>query len=156
MAFHVTTSQFSQIIQQALNTLDPHCDPEKPNLHLCPRLVSCDGPSLTLELEYDTKAWTSNPMGIVHGGVLALMLDNAMGLACYCIYGHFTPTISMNLTFARPVPLNGTVRLQVAVTLAGGSTAQLQARIFPPEHPEQVMVTASGVYYSRARSEHRE
>ena len=67
MAFHITTPEFSQTIQQALDTLHPNCDPEKPNLHLCPRLVSCDGPSLSVELEYDTKAWTSNPMGIVPG-----------------------------------------------------------------------------------------
>ena len=50
MAFHITTPEFSQTIQQALDTLHPNCDPEKPNLHLCPRLVSCDGPSLSVEL----------------------------------------------------------------------------------------------------------
>ena len=152
MAFHITTPEFSQTIQQALefsqtiqqalDTLHPNCDPEKPNLHLCPRLVSCNGPSLSVELEYDTKAWTSNPMGIVHGGVLALMLDNAMGLTCYCIYGHFTPTISMNLTYARPVALNET----------GGTTAQLQAQIYLPGQEERVLVSATGVYCSRTRS----
>lgn len=152
MAFHITTSEFSQTIQQALDTLHPNCDPEKPNLHLCPRLVSCDGPSLSVELEYDTKAWTSNPMGIVHGGVLALMLDNAMGLTCYCIYGHFTPTISMNLTYARPVALNETVRLRVTTLLAGGTTAQLQAQIYRPGQEERVLVSATGVYCSRTRS----
>lgn len=151
MAFQITTSQFSQTLQHALDTLHPSCDPEKPNLNLCPRLICCDGPSLTLELEYDTKAWTSNPMGIVHGGVLALMLDNAMGLTCYCLYGHFTPTISMNLTYARPVPLNETVRLRVTVTLAGSTTAQLQAQIFSPAQPQRTMVTATGVYSSRSK-----
>ena len=90
-------------------------------------------------------------MGVTHGGVLALMLDNAMGLTCYCLYGHFTPTISMNLTYARPVPLNQTVRLRVTVTLAGSTTAQLQAQIFPPDQPQRVMVTATGVYYSRTK-----
>ena len=151
MAFHITTSQFSQAIRHALDTLHSPCDPEQPNLHLSPRLISCDGPSLTLELEYDVKPWASNPMGVTHGGVLALMLDNAMGLTCYCLYGHFTPTISMNLTYARPVPLNQTVRLRVTVTLAGSTTAQLQAQIFPPDQPQRIMVTATGVYYSRTK-----
>lgn len=151
MAFHITTPEFSHAIQHALDTLHPHCDPEQPNLHLCPRLISCDGPTLWVELEYDTKAWASNPMGIVHGGILALMLDNAMGLTCYCIYGHFTPTISMNLTYARPVPLEQTVRLRVTTTLAGGTTAQLQAQIYLPDHPERPLVSASGVYCTRVR-----
>ena len=151
MAFQITTSQFSQTVRHALDTLHSPCDPEQPNLHLSPRLISCDGPSLTLELEYDVKPWASNPMGVTHGGVLALMLDNAMGLTCYCLYGHFTPTISMNLTYARPVPLNQTVRLRVTVTLAGSTTAQLQAQIFPSDQPQRVMVTATGVYYSRTK-----
>ena len=151
MAFHISTAQLSQALQNALEALHPPCDPEQPNLHLCPRLICCDGHSLTVELEYDTKAWTSNPMGIVHGGILALMLDNAMGLTCYCLYGHFTPTISMNLTYARPVPLNQTVRLRVCVTLAGHSTAQLQAQIFSPAYPQRIMVTATGVYHTGGR-----
>lgn len=151
MAFQITTSQFSQAVRHALDTLHSPCNPEQPNLHLCPRLISCDGPSLTLELEYDVKPWASNPMGVTHGGVLALMLDNAMGLTCYCLYGHFTPTISMNLTYARPVPLDQTVRLRVTVILVGSTTVQLQAQIFPPDQPRRVMVTATGVYYSRTK-----
>ena len=42
MAFHITTSQFSQTVRHALDTLHSPCDPEKPNLHLSPRLISCD------------------------------------------------------------------------------------------------------------------
>ena len=39
MAFHITTSQFSQAIRHALDTLHSPCDPEQPNLHLSPRLI---------------------------------------------------------------------------------------------------------------------
>ena len=31
-------------IRHALDTLHSPCDPEQPNLHLSPRLISCDGP----------------------------------------------------------------------------------------------------------------
>lgn len=151
MAIQFTTSELTTAAQKALALLFPPCDPDQPNLHLCPRLVSCDGPSLTLELEHDTKAWTSNPMGIVHGGVLAMILDNAMGLTCCCLYDHFTPTINMNITYSRPVPLNEAIRLRVSVTLAGSTTAQMQAQIFLPSQPNRILVSASGVYCSRTK-----
>ena len=80
MAFHITTSQFSQAIRHALDTLHSPCDPEQPNLHLSPRLISCDGPSLTLELSdtperLDTFQAMMRPFSIlevVRTGVIAV------------------------------------------------------------------------------------
>lgn len=151
MAIQLTTPQLTQAVQQVLERLISTSNPDQPNLHLCPRLVSCDGPSLTVELEHETKPWTSNPMGIVHGGVLAMIIDNAMGLTCRCLYGHFTPTIQMSILYSRPVPLHETIRLRVVVTMAGSTTAQLQAQIYLPSQPNRILVSASGVYCSRTK-----
>ena len=151
MAISFTTTELTQAIQNTLAHLFSACDPEQPNLHLCPRLVTCDGPSLTVELEHDTKPWMANPMGIVHGGVLATILDTAMGLTCRCLYDHFTPTISMNITYSRPVPLQETIRLRVEVLLAGSTTAQLQSQIYLPSQPHRILVSATGVYCSRVK-----
>lgn len=151
MAIELTTPELTQAVQTTLGRLFSPCDPDQPNLHLCPRLVSCDGPSLTIELEHDTKPWAANPMGIVHGGILATILDNAMGLTCCCLYDHFTPTISMNITYSRPVPISETIRLRVEVILAGSTTAQLQAQIYLPSQPHRILVSATGVYCSRTK-----
>ncbi len=151
MAIQFTTPQLTHAVQQVLERLISTSNPDQPNLHLCPRLVSCDGPSLTVELEHETKPWTSNPMEIVHGGVLAMIIDNAMGLTCRCLYDHFTPTIQMSILYSRPVPLHETIRLRVVVTMAGSTTAQLQAQIYLPSQPNRILVSASGVYCSRTK-----
>lgn len=151
MSIHITTPDLTQAVQNALERLVSSCAPDQPNLYPCPRLVSCDGPSLTIELEHDTKPWMANPMGIVHGGVLATILDNAMGITCRCLYNHFCPTISMNVTYSRPVPISETIRLRVEVILAGSTTAQLQALIYLPSQPNRILVSATGVYCSQAK-----
>lgn len=150
MSLQATTAQLRQALDDTLAHLSSPCDPDQPNLHGCPRLVHCHGPSLTVELEYTTKPWTANPMGVVHGGVLATILDTAMGLTCRCLYGHFTPTISMNITYSRPVPIPETIRIRVTVILAGRTTAQLQALLYQPSAPDRILVSAAGVYSTKA------
>lgn len=149
MSIQTTTAELRQALDDALSRLISSCDPEQPNLHGCPRLVCCDGPSLTVELEYDTKPWAANPMGVVHGGVLATILDTAMGLTCCSLYRHFTPTISMNIVYSRPVPIPETIRVRVTVILAGRTTAQLQALLYQPSQPTRILVSAAGVYSTR-------
>jgi len=151
MSRKATTQELKSALEEALDTLpNPH-DLSQPNLYLCPRLVDCNGSTLTVELEYDTKSWMSNPMGVVHGGILASMLDTSMGLTCHGIVQIHTPTISMNIHYARPVPLNQTVRVRTTAFMAGSTTIQLQAQLYLPAEPERILVSASGIYYCRGK-----
>lgn len=151
MSRKATTQELKSALEEALNTLpNPH-DLSQPNLYLCPRLVDCNGSTLTVELEYDTKSWMSNPMGVVHGGILASMLDTSMGLTCHGIVQIHTPTISMNIHYARPVPLNQTVRVRTTAFMAGSTTIQLQAQLYLPAEPERILVSASGIYDCRGK-----
>lgn len=149
MSRKATTTELNATIQEALNSLPTPSDPNQPNLYLCPRLHDCDGSNLTVELDYDTKSWMSNPMGVVHGGILASMLDTSMGLTCHGIYRTHTPTISMNIHYARPVPLEKTIRIRITAIMAGNTTIQLQAQLFLPDEPGRILVSASGIYYCR-------
>lgn len=116
---------------------------------LLPTLVDCDGPGRSLEFAYDTQPWMTNPMGMVHGGVIATMVDNAMGMSCSCLCGHSTPTVTMNVSYARSVPLNARVHLRARVLYCGSTTAQVTAEIYLPEQPDRVLVSASGVYFTK-------
>lgn len=149
MSRTTTTQKLKTLIQEALDSLPKPSDLSQPNLYFAPRLVRCDGPTLTVELEYDTKPWMSNPMGVVHGGILASMLDTSMGLTCHGIAQIHTPTISMHIHYARPVPLNQTVRVRTTAFMAGSTTIQLQAQLYLPHEPERVLVAASGIYFCR-------
>ena len=148
MHINITTEQMCAMVAQIL----PHSAEQNKNLpgtNLAPRFVACDAEQLRLELAYDTKSWMSNPMGVVHGGVIAILLDNSMGTLCKCLCQGSTPTISMTLNYPRPVPLNATVHTRAHMVVFGRTSSQLTAEIFLPDEPDRVLAYATGVYSTR-------
>lgn len=120
-----------------------------PGLDLFPRLVDCDGDRLEMELAYDTMPWMANPMGVVHGGVTAILLDTSMGVLCSCLCSSHTPTISMTLNYARPVPLRAAVHIRARLAVLGRTSSQVRSELFLPEEPGRVLAFATGVYSTK-------
>lgn len=120
-----------------------------PNSGLAPRFVRCDAETKTLELAFDLKPWMRNHVGMLHGGVIAILLDNAMGTAIAALFQAHTPTITMTINYARPVPMAPTVHARARVVLEGRTASHLTAEIFLPDAPDRILVTATGVYYTK-------
>jgi uncharacterized protein (TIGR00369 family) len=73
-----------------------------------------------------------NPMGTVHGGVLATVLDSVMGSAVLSTLqaGEGYTTVDIHVTFVRPVTAaSGRMRCEGEVVHAGGRLASAQARL---------------------------
>jgi uncharacterized protein (TIGR00369 family) len=73
-----------------------------------------------------------NPLGTVHGGVLATLLDTACGCAVHTTLDAGTGYTSLDLAarFLRPVTLaTGPIRCEGEVLTRGSRTATAQARI---------------------------
>ena len=73
-----------------------------------------------------------NPLGSVHGGVLAALLDTAAGCAVHTTLPAGTGYTSLDLAtrFLRPVtPATGLVRAQGRVLVRGSRTATAEARL---------------------------
>lgn len=142
----MTDSQLAAVARSFIDALDPSSGSVHFNNYLRPRLVSCDGASGSLVLAWNTEAWMGNPMGALHGGLSAAIMDTAMGITCGCQRGKPTPTISMTLNYARPVPLNAAVHTRTHISMFGSTTAQLTAELYLPSQPGHILLTASGVY----------
>lgn len=113
-------------------------------------LLEEDGPGGCLLFSCRTDQSMSNPMGIVHGGVTASLVDTCMGVACTAQSGGLpTPTVTMTVNYARPVPLDREIRVRVRTLRIGFTSAQMSAEVFLPECPEEVLATASGIYAVR-------
>ena len=110
-------------------------------------LVDGDGPDGSLLFACRTDPSMSNPLGIVHGGVTASLVDTCMGVTCTAQAGGFpTPTVTMTVNYARPVPLDADVLVRTRTVRVGYTSAQLSAEVVLAENPEEVLVTATGVY----------
>ena len=112
-------------------------------------LVDCDGAAGSLVLRYETKPWMSNIWGVVHGGVTAALVDSCMGITCGIQCGLITPTISMTVNYARPVPLNAAVEVRTRTASCGAAIGQMYAEIYPAGQPDKLLVTASGAYSTK-------
>lgn len=112
-------------------------------------LLDCDGPSGSLVLAYETKPWMANVWGVVHGGVVATLVDTCMGITCGVQCGVITPTVSMTVNYARPVPLNARVIVRTRTIRCGATSGQLSAEVYPDGQPDKLLVTASGAYCTK-------
>ena len=145
----MSNEEFRRRAQEILAQRRDGIDYNFANTHLNPGLVDCDIASKSLTVDFKTLPWMRNPMGVVHGGMIGVMVDNAMGFTCGCLYGAPPPTISMNVQYARPVPLNEMVHVRTQAIMTGGTTAQLTAQVYLPSDPERVLVFATGTYYTK-------
>ncbi len=110
-------------------------------------LAEEDGPAGSLLFSCRTDASMCNPLGIVHGGVTAALVDTCMGITCAAQCGSTgTPTITMTVNYARPVPPDADIRVRAHTVRVGHSSGQMSAEVFLPEAPDELLVTATGVY----------
>jgi uncharacterized protein (TIGR00369 family) len=80
----------------------------------------------------DPAEWHYNPIGSVHGGVLATLLDSAAGCAVHSTLpaGIGYTSLDLAVRFLRPVSMrSGTLRCEGRVLHAGSRTALAEARL---------------------------
>ena len=113
-------------------------------------LVDEDGPAGSLLFSCHTDESMSNPLGIVHGGITASLVDTCMGVACTAQSGGSpTPTVTMTVNYARPVPLDADILVRTRTIRVGTTSGQMSAEVFLADSPETPLVTATGVYAVR-------
>ena len=118
------------------------------NCMLAPALYGCDYEKSTLTLVMEPKPWMGNPMGILHGGVTASVLDMAMGLLCrYCSGGYMTPTISMDVQFLRSGPLDKRLFIRAELTKRGLGICYAISSLWAEGGEDRRIATASASYY---------
>jgi uncharacterized protein (TIGR00369 family) len=73
-----------------------------------------------------------NPIGVVHGGLAATLLDSAMGCAVHSTLpaGAGYTTLEIKVNFVRPMTaVTGVVRCEAQVVYVGGRTATAEGRV---------------------------
>ncbi len=80
----------------------------------------------------DTHPELSNPLGIVHGGVAATLLDSAMGCAVHSLLapGEGYTTLDLHVHYVRPVPLDlGRITATGSIVHRGRRMATAEGRV---------------------------
>ncbi len=111
------------------------------------RFESCNYNECSYICSYETKYEFRNPTGSLHGGIIASMLDTAMGCLAISFAGKMTPTISMETSYLHAIPLNDRLYVKSKLTMAGHSLCHVTAEAWMENLPEMIVATAAGVYH---------
>lgn len=139
-------------MEQSLRAFVKRLNAEKPNtinamLGIC--FEQCCFEDKSLVLSFDIQPWMSNPSDVAHGGALGAILDTAMGsLSFYLAGDRVTPTVSLQVSYLRPVALNSKLLVKVRATMAGRTMIHLTTDAYLGDNPGRILATAAGVYYS--------
>ncbi len=94
--------------------------------------------------ELHTRAELGNPLGTVHGGITATLLDSAMGCAVQSALpaaATYT-TVDLSVTYLRAVPYDGRpLRAEGRVVHVGGRIATAEGRVVDGD--ERLVATAT-------------
>lgn len=95
-----------------------------------PRFVCCDFEKGTAEIAYDGMEWEMNPSGLVHGGITSTALDTAMGMLANYYMQKMVVTVTFNISFLKPIPIDSTFRIRCKLDSLGRTLATITAEVY--------------------------
>ena len=115
---------------------------------LHPRFVECSAEEAALTMAYPAMAWERNPLNVMQGGVVATILD--FSIACLAVYygGDKAVTVSLQTSYLRGCPIDGTLIVKVKATKAGRTMIHAYAECWEEKTPDKTVATSVGVYYA--------
>ena len=98
----------------------------------------------SVAFEFIVRKEMTNPVGMLHGGVMAGMIDDCIGVNFYVLgLELFYPTINLNIDFFSAAREGETVRVRTEVVKLGKTIINIQAEIFNYENRKIAAATAN-------------
>ena len=117
------------------------------NEWMLPHLESCDYAARSCVYSFSMRKEYANPGGVaLHGGLTGVLFDTAMGHLAHFYCNHMTPTISLQISYLRPVPVDRPILIRCHMDKPGSMMHYLHAEAFTADAPEKLLATATGVY----------
>ena len=113
-------------------------------------ILELDMAARSIVVRFSASERMANPMGTVHGGVIAGMADTAAGMLSKALIGHWLagPTVSLSVNYLRPVALGATVHVRARCQKQGRFLNYTSCEGFLPASPNEVLFTGECVYFS--------
>ena len=117
---------------------------------IAPAIEELDMQKRTIVASFRTNSLMANPMGTVHGGVIAGMADTAAGMLSKALIGTWLsgPTVSLSVNYLRPVSLGATVYVRASCQKNGRFLNYTTCEGYLADAPDEVLFTGECVYFS--------
>ena len=104
-----------------------------------------------LDLEFTVRQEMTNPAGIVHGGVIASMLDETIGLMMYCLSEpDFKASINLVTDFLSPAKTGDLLLVKARVTKQGRNLFHGVAEMYRLSDMRLIATGSSHMYSKNA------
>ena len=106
------------------------------------KLHTLDPAKRTIKVEFSATPDFINPIGTIQGGIIAAMLDDAMGPVATAFLGghHMAPTVELKVNFMRPAKV-GSLFVEARVVHSGQSIVFLDGTM--KDNEGKLIATAS-------------
>lgn len=95
-------------------------------------------------LTLDVKDWMMNPVNILHGGVMAFLCDNTLGMASYLNQQRPGVTVDLNVRYHLPVT-SGVITGRGSVVSSGSRINSARGEVF--DDAGRLVASATGTFY---------
>lgn len=118
-------------------------------------LHDCDFQKRTMTVCLDPTPWMADRTGQMSNGAFSVALDETMGVLSIYFVDSMTPTITMQMSLLRPIPIDRRLYIQAKLLGTDGTKIDVSATAWSEGGKDQPVCTAVGIYYgSGRRQEH--
>lgn len=126
-----------------------------PEDNVCRRVgrnvVDFDYDAQTITIEFKCEEWMQNAAGYVHGGMQAVCTDQTTGCLAAVLCDSFAATVSLSMSYLRPVPAKGTLVIKAYAVHLGRTNAHLRAELTSKETGE-LYATATAIHFVKGKT----
>lgn len=103
----------------------------------------------SVEFQFLVRKDMTNPVGMLHGGVISGMVDDCMGVNFFILgLEYFYPTINLNIEFFNPVMEGETVLVKTQIVKQGKTVINLKADVMLGNNKKLVAQATSNLVIS--------
>lgn len=126
------------------------CERQKETVNgmMAPEFVDVDPEAMTASFRYTVHPWEGNRVGMLHGGIMATMLDHVCGLTVSAWLGHWAPTMSMSVDFIRPANVGDTLLVRAAIVSLGKRLIRARGELVN-ESTGKIIASCSATFFNK-------
>lgn len=96
-----------------------------------------------------TEPWMCNPMGTLHGGISATILDHAMGSLAFCMVSEegIAPASQIQVNYHRPLFAGKKILIKVSLVSRTRSLLHFSAVAYHEDLPDKICISGTGTYF---------
>ena len=122
-------------------------DPPRIHERMKKSFVACSEKERWITLAYEVEEWEQNPIGTMHGGLIATAIDSTCGILVRYLSGTLrTPTVSMTINYLATVPVGERLLVTARAVKVGRSLVNLCAEAVL-ESSKKTAATATAVFF---------